>query len=311
MQKRRAFLTTTGAVITSIGFCSRSHGRFDGLTATIKLGVMADTHIGFVDDAVQRFDSIMRQMNVFAPDGLVQLGDFAYPNEKHQKIADRFNQASEFTVHAIGNHDLDHALTREDCIKAWGIPARYYTRTVKGLRIIVLDGNDKGSPTHSHHGGYPSYIGPEQQDWLEKQLAGSSSPIMIVSHQPLAGRSAIDNAEQLQRIISRHREKVLLCINGHSHVDQQLQVDGVTYLHVNSASYFWLGGKVRLAKYKAPLFAQMTIDPTNKRITVEGVQSEWLSETPEDAEYFTGKNEGLQDIVVPEIRDRQLAFSPS
>ena len=309
MQQRRSFLASTGAAITSIALSSKVDGRFDTLSGSIKLGLMADTHIGFVDDANERFDAIMRQMEVFAPDGLIQLGDFAYPNEKHQEVADRFNAASEVTIHAIGNHDLDHSLTREDCIKAWGIPARYYSRSVKGLRILVLDGNDKGSPTHSRHGGYPSYVGPEQQEWLDKELAEAHIPVMIVSHQPLAGRSAIDNADQLQRIISRHREKVLLCINGHSHVDQQIEVDGVTYLHVNSASYFWLGGKVRLAKYKAPLYAKMTIDPTRKRIFIEGVQSDWLSGTPADVQYFTGKNEGMEEIVVPAIRDRQLAIA--
>lgn len=303
---RRSFLKSTTTAIASVALPSSVFGGLGSLTEAIKIGIIADPHIGFVDDAEERFGVFMRDMEVTSPDGLLQLGDFAYPNQRFQKFADAFNAGADVTIHAIGNHDLDHSLTRQDCMKAWGILNPYYTRMVKGLRMIVLDGNEKGSPTHSLHGGYPSYIGIDQQEWLEQQLTASDGPVMIVSHQPLAGRSAIDNAQDLQTIIYRHRDKVILCINGHSHVDQQIDIDGVTYLHCNSASYFWLGGKVRLAKYKDPLYATMTIDPKEKRIKVEGVQSTWLSGTPEDAGFFTGENKGLEKIVVPEIRDRVL-----
>lgn len=281
-------------------------GERRAISESITLGIIADTHIGFVDDAESRFGVFMRDMAEVSPDALLQLGDFAYPDKRFQKITDTFNAGADVTVHAVGNHDLDHSHTREDCMKAWGIPSPYYTRMVKWLRFIVLDGNEKGSPTHSQHGGYPSYIGLDQQEWLARQLTASDSPVIIVSHQPLAGRSAIDNAKDLQAVISRHKDRVILCINGHSHVDQRIDIDGVTYLHCNSASYFWLGGKARLAKYKDPLYATMTIDPKNRQIKIDGVESTWLAGTPEDANFFTGKNAGLENIVVPEIRDRVL-----
>lgn len=292
--------------MTTLALPSSVMGQLGKLSGAIKLGIIADTHIGFVDDAEDRFGMIMREMELLSPDGLVQLGDFVYPDKRYQRIADRFNAGAGVTIHTIGNHDLDHSHTREDCMKAWGFPSPYYTRNVKGLRVIVLDGNEKGSPTHALHGGYPSYIGPVQQEWLSDQLSMSDSPVMIASHQPLAGRSAIDNADEVQKILSRHRDKILLSINGHSHIDQHIEIDGVNYLHFNSASYFWLGGKVRLAKYKDPLYASMTIDPGKKQIRIDGVESQWLSGTPEDVDYFTGKNAGIQEMVVPRIRNRML-----
>lgn len=303
---RRSFLKSCTTAVTSVALPASVFGKTGGNSNSITLGIIADTHIGFVDDAEERFAAFMQRMSAVAPDGLIQLGDFAFPNKKFQRIADTFNAGAEITIHAIGNHDLDHSLTREDCMQSWGIPSPYYTRTIEGLRIIVLDGNEKGSPTHSQHGGYPSYIGPSQQEWLAEQLAESDLPVLIVSHQPLAGYGAIDNPKELQAVISRHQEKVILCINGHSHVDQRLDIGGVTYLHCNSASYFWLGGEVRLAKYKDPLYATMTIDKSKSEIRIEGAQSQWLNGTPQDANFFAGKEVGFEKIVVPEIRDRVL-----
>ena len=149
-------------------------------------------------------------------------------------------------------------------------------------------------------------IGEKQKIWLEEQLSGSDLPVLIVSHQPLAGRSAIDNALDIQALIARHKDKVILCINGHSHVDQMVEVGGVRFVHFNSASYFWLGGKVRLAKYKDPLFATMVIDPVKEEIRIDGVRSTWLDKTPEDADYFKGDKADLKDIVVPGISNRSL-----
>ncbi|MFD2159675.1 metallophosphoesterase family protein [Rubritalea tangerina] len=278
------------------------------LNKSITLGIITDVHIGFVSEAEKRLDAFLKEMKKERPDALVQLGDFAFPNAKYQAHADRFNAAHEHTIHAIGNHELDHGLTRDSAVKAWGIPGYYYSKEVEGIKIIVLDGNDRGSPTYSSHGGYHSYIGPEQQAWLKKELDAAEQPVLIASHQPLAGTIAVDNAQEMQELLSHYQDKILLCINGHSHVDQQLEVKGIHYLHINSASYYWLGGRVRLATYKDPLFTTMTIDPKAATITLKGVKSSWAKGTPEDAGYFKdGKHADKKDIVRPEIRARRFA----
>lgn len=45
------------------------------------------------------------------PNGIIQLGDFAYPESRFQGIFDRFNQISKIPIHAIGNHDYDYSHT--------------------------------------------------------------------------------------------------------------------------------------------------------------------------------------------------------
>ena len=61
---------------------------------------------------------------------------------------------------------------------------------------------------------------------------------------------------------------------------------------------------MRLAKYKDPLFATLTIDPTAGEIIVAGVQSNWLNDRPHDVGYFERPDSAPREVVVPEIRSR-------
>jgi len=269
----------------------------------IRLGVIADLHGGLAADAEMRLDAFLEAMNEIETDALIQLGDFAFPNLKHQSFADKFNAAHENRIHVIGNHEFDFNLTRDDCFKAWGIEFAYYRRDLEYLRVIVLDGNETGSPTES---GYPSFIGDKQKAWLEAELEAADRPVLILSHQPLAGRSAIQNAAAIQELLTNHREKIVLCLNGHSHVDSLLQVDGVNYLHINSASYYWVGGETRMAYYKNPLFTTVTIDPEKMLVTMESSASSWKGDSPGEIGYFHRDSAAPQTIVVPAIRGRQV-----
>ena len=238
-------------------------------------------------------------------DALVQLGDFAYPNAEHQRFADKFNAAHSRTLHVIGNHEFDYKLTREDCYRAWGIEKSYYGYDLGEIRVLVLDGNDRGSPTHG--GGYPSYVGEPQQQWLEQELQQATRPILILSHQPLAGTSCIDNAREIQELLARYRAKILLCLNGHSHVDSLRVEQGVAYLHINSASYYWVGGETRMAYYEDPLFSVVTIDPTSATIHVSGKTSQWKAESPKQLGYFQRETAPPEAIVTPQIRSHHVS----
>lgn len=271
----------------------------------IQLGVIADLHGGLAVDAEARLDAFLTLMAEIELDAIIQLGDFAFPNQKHQSYADKLNAAHPNVLHVIGNHEFDFGLTRKDCFKAWGIEAAYYRRDLEGLRILVLDGNEKGSPDHA--GGYPTYIGQRQQKWLQHELKNAELPILILSHQPLAGWSAIDNAIEIQNLLAQHKDKIALCINGHSHVDSLVQVEGVNYLHNNSASYFWVGGKKRMAYYKDPLFSKITIDPKKSEIVIEGRVTTWREgDNPAAYNYFESVTAPPESIVVPAIRDRRM-----
>ncbi len=300
-QTRRTVLKTIGTTCLTFSLPAQLFASRRPPTL-IRLGVIADLHGGLAIDAESRLDVFLNAMAEKNCDALIQLGDFAFPNEKHQSYADKFNAGHDNTIHVIGNHEFDFGLTRVDCQKAWGIEAAYYGRDLKGLRLLVLDGNEKGSPTDQ--GGYSSYIGHEQMNWLEAELKAAEKPVMILSHQPLAGIAAIDNATEIQELLTQHKDKILFCINGHSHVDSLLQVDGVSYLHINSASYYWVGGETRMAYYKDTLFTTINIDLENYVVSVEAKATSWMGDSPAAINYFDRDEAPPETIVTPAIRER-------
>ena len=224
-------------------------------------------------------------------------------------------------LHVIGNHDTDSGHTKQQCLDVWGMPKRYYTQSIEGLQLLVLDGNDSGSPTHK--GGYVSYVGKEQIEWLKDQLATLTGPIMVVCHQPLAGAWAVNNADEIQTILATAAEKIVLVINGHSHIDDVLRVKDVTYMHVNSASYQWVGGSYRhdsypkeihdkypwisyTCPYRDSVFATLTFDPQSLTIGVEGRHSEWMGKSPAELGVDLDPKLTHGEEISPVIRSRQL-----
>lgn len=302
---RRTAIKTIGVACAAVTFPSQTLGHDYRGQTPIKLGVIADLHGGFATDADVRLDAFLKAIANTDCHALVQMGDFAYPNKANQIYADKFNSAHESTIHVIGNHDLDHKLTREDCHKAWGIDSSYYTRDVAdALQMIVLDGNERGSP--SYKSGYPSFVGKEQLAWLKKELEATDKPVVILSHQPLAGAWPVDNAVEIQKLLSAFASKIVLCINGHSHVDSHLQIGGVNYLHVNSASYFWVGGEARTAYYTDSLFSTISIDLDKSTVSVEGTKSTWKDKSPKELGYFDREDAPDAKTVTPQIRSRRI-----
>ena len=301
---RRATLKTICTTIASMSLpvSFSVKGSNSGIA---RFGVIADLHGGLAIDADARLDAFLSSMQKENVDALIQLGDFAFPNNRHQTYADKINAAHDHVVHVIGNHEFDHGLTRKDCFRAWDIKSAYYRYDIAGMRLLVLDGNEKGSP--DYEGGYPSFIGQAQLTWLENELKTADRPVLVLSHQPLAGQSAIDNAVEVQALLSRHDDKIAICINGHSHVDSLVPVDGINYLHINSASYYWVGGKKRMAYYEEPLFTTIAVDIANSTISVEGKSSDWKhGDSPATIDYFDRDDAPSETTVTPGIRKRQI-----
>ena len=318
---RRDLLGATAAASAVFALPRITTASAGRLEKEVRIGLIADLHHDVMHDGLARTAAFVKAMAAYRPDAIMQLGDFAYPNAKNREVIDLFNGAHEHSLHVIGNHDTDSGHSQKQCLDIWGMTGRYYAQDIGGLRLLVLDGNDRGSPTHK--GGYPSFVGKEQTGWLKQQLASVEGPVIVVCHQPLAGASAVDNAKEIQDILGEASDKVLLAINGHSHIDDVLRFQKVTYMHVNSASYQWVGGshlhdsysKEIHAKYpwisytcpyRDPLFATLTVDPESLTIRVEGRKSEWVGPSP--AELGSDQDPTLTDgeQIAPRIRDRQV-----
>ena len=319
-QSRRYFLQTANVAAVSIALSNTALSSVRKISQPIRLGMITDLHQDIMHDGPQRLGAFLAAMKAEPPDAIIQLGDFAVPAKKNQSLIDTFNASHPQAMHVLGNHDADGGYTYGQTMTAWGMQERYYFRDIGGVRVIVLDGNEKPP---NHQSGYPSYIGPEQIQWLRETLDSHDGPIIVISHQPLAGPWAIDNAKEVQGVVSTAADRVLLAVNGHTHIDELLRVGGVGYLHLNSASYVWVGNSFRhesytpeihtahprlagACPYRESLFTTLTIDPVSGGIDVQGRVSQWVGASP--AELGRDKHPDLIDgeQIVPAIRTREI-----
>lgn len=315
---RRDFIATTASACMALTIPAAAMSAVKNMKKAVKVGVITDLHQDIMHDGVTRMKAFLQHMKQVRPNAILQMGDFAIPGDKNKEVIDLFNQGHSRRLHVIGNHDTDGGHTKAQCISTWGMPNRYYTQQVEDITFIVLDGNDTGSPAYTS--GYPAYINEEQRSWLKERLREIKGPIVIVSHQPVAGPVAIDNAEEIQDILSIAADKILVAINGHTHIDAQYEVKNINYVHLNSASYFWIGGKfshdsypkdiiqahpliASTCPYKDPLFTTMTIDPIRSLITFEGRESTWVGKSPEALGY---DGPYLATTVTPSISGRKI-----
>lgn len=317
---RRDFLKTSS--FSLLGFSiPESTVRLFTSNQKLKIGLISDLHVDIIHDGEARLRTFLESMVGENPDALVQMGDFAIPKTENSKVIQAYNAAHPKAFHVLGNHDMDGGFTREQVAKAFGMEGLYYTVDLGLIQMIVLDGNDPGSAKSK--GGYASYIGPVQQAWLIDQLEQAEKPVLIVSHQPIAGIFTIDNREEIQEILSRFSSKILLAINGHAHVDQHLEVGEVHYVHINSASYYWVGenlGHESLSSdihrmhpalkytcpYADPLFAILTIDPQNGLVDIRGTKSAWIGPSPQElgSQYLSPSEQ--KENLKPEISSRDF-----
>ena len=320
---RRDFCRATGVVATSIILPRQAMAALAKIKNPIKLGLIADLHQDVMHDGPARLKAFLDAMKEEKPDALIQLGDFAYPTKKNEAVTKAFEKAHPRTLHVLGNHEIDGGHSFEEVAKLWGMKGRYYTENINGLDLIVLDGNEKPK---NHKGGYPAHIGEKQLAWLAKQLKTLKGPILVISHQPLAGPSSIDNAEEVQALLNAAADKVLLAINGHTHIDHVARAGSLSCLHVNSASYKWVGGsyrnksypaevhsKFRWVEYTCPyrdsLFATLTIDSANGRIDVKGRESRWVGKSPSQLGIAAKPDLTDGKEICPKIRSRRIGPS--
>ena len=318
---RRSFIKSTVLTSFSLALPSSILKLWAGQVENLRLGLIADFHRDAIHDSDLRLQTFLEEMNRVEVHAKIQLGDFAIPKPANNSFIAAFNQGNIPAYHVLGNHDMDEGYSKEQAIQSFGMPAAYYAQVIQGVRILVLDGNDPGSPTTK--GGYASYIGKVQQDWLNQQLEESKEPVIVISHQPIAGIYTIDNAVEIQNLLSVHSSKIILAINGHAHVDQLIKVGGVSYLHINSASYYWVGEKHRhlsldanthvaypLLAFTCPyadvLFGILTLDRRAKKLTLKGRKSSWIGPSPLELGYAILSPAEQEMYLNPQISNREL-----
>ena len=213
--------------------------------------------------------------------------------------------------HVLGNHDMvDYGFTKAQTMSWWGMKERYYSFNQNGYHFIVLDGNDENPKPWNEY--YNRYIGSNQKKWLVEDLKKSYLPTIIFSHQSLDSKGGISNQFEIRKIIedsifSNGNKKVIACICGHHHDDYLKIINDIAYVHINSASYKWVGEKYKFSRfskkieddfpsiiktcpYKKPLFTTMHINSKQKTINFDSKKTSFIKPSPKDLQIPGAKN---------------------
>ena len=276
----------------------------------VRFAIASDFHAPDIPDGEHRVATFIKAANDEKVDFIIELGDFCRLDSASQVYRDLWNSFPSDKYHVIGNHDMDR-YTFEEYTQGMNMPARYYSFDQGDFHFIVLDGNnlfDGKKYTHYARANYyvdakkRPHIDPEQMDWLKKDLAATNKRCILFSHQSI--EEALNNGAEVRKILEAENQragfkKVVMAFGGHNHSNYSKEINGITYVQINSASYVWIGEPTQTEKryskeindryggilkysmtYTEPLYAIVTLN--SKGATLKGTDAEFVPPTPKD-----------------------------
>lgn len=272
---RRTFLQTIfggSALLGAAGTIAAASPR-DDEASPLKVAFLTDTHLPAKNDGVSErvaglIDSI--QSGSSAPDLFVFGGDNIMAvdgSQADEDVEDQFrrwkanvrDRLKKPSVSCIGNHDIrwkerskekpEAYLEKARALEAYNMPARYYKAEHGGWTFILLD-------VFQANG---CLLDDEQWKWLEATLAEGATPVCVVTHAPLfsathffepqtdTGKGYTVPAGWSPQGLVKFRElfrkhpRVKLCLSGHMHTCDRVDVDQTSYVCGGAVSGNWWG----------------------------------------------------------------------
>lgn len=314
---RRGFLAGTGGSLL-LPFLSRVE-KAASAKKPLRLGLIADLHHGLEPTAQRRIEEFIEKATTTHADGVIQLGDFNFGTDENIPCMETWNRFRGDRFHVLGNHDMDK-LDKAAVQDFWGMDRRYYSFDRGEFHFVVMDRNhirtEDGDVPYAkgNYFSFPkqiSYADREQLEWVRADLMATELPIVVFVHQGLGMEDALSADDPREEIESVFRgiqtgkadqdlPGIVACFCGHEHLDRHREKDGIHYVWINSASYYWVGSKYgRMAPYEDALYAFATFDSAGE-IRVEGRSSTWAAPSPEERGFPQA------DEISASISDRQF-----
>lgn len=275
----------------------------------VRFAIVSDFHAPDLPDGKERIQAVIDAANQEEVDFIIQLGDFIRLDSVSKPLMEVWNGFAGDKYHVLGNHDLDK-YSKEEFVAGFGMPGRYYSFDKGDLHFVVLDGNnmyDGEVYTPYSKANYyvnmekRAFVDPEQLEWLEKDLMSTDKRCVIFSHQSID--KAMGNREQVRLVLEKVNaesgfKKVSVAFSGHNHSNYTKEINGITYVQINSASYVWIGEPTMTEKrypeevnkkysllqnsmtYTKPLYGIVTVD--KKGIAMKGTSAEFMPPTPQE-----------------------------
>lgn len=237
--------------------------------ARLRLGIIADPQYADLDpdrerdryfrNSLDKLGEAVEHFNSRNLDAVVVLGDLIDRGwENYPPVLDLLETLQVPRILLPGNHDFMVAPARLPQVYAkLGMPAPYHAVRIKGLRLLVTDGNEislfappEGDPrrieaeqrlsalrvenapnAHRWNAG----ISDRQMTWVADQLAAaeqSGEDVILLGHYPIYPPSdhALWNAEALSGLIAG-APAALAYLCGHQHTGNYGQKNGVHFVN--------------------------------------------------------------------------------
>jgi 3',5'-cyclic AMP phosphodiesterase CpdA len=173
------------------------------------------------------------------------------------------------TMHCLGNHDCwgfhkgrskttgsEPNWGKRRALEALGMARPYHAFERAGWKFIVLDS------TFPDGDGYIARLDDEQFEWLKGELEATArtTPVVVVSHMSIVTATALFNGKEevkrdrpipsglmhvdAKRIVNLFRKHpgVRLALSGHMHLNDRVDLHGVTYICAGAVSGAWWKG---------------------------------------------------------------------
>lgn len=226
-------------------------GAADGAKETLAIGLLTDVHYADKKKQGSRHyrDSLDKGKEAAAffkkrkPAAMVCLGDLvdAAPSVETEisylkTIASVLNKAGVPRYHVPGNHCVS-TLTKEEFFEHGGSVNRrgHHSFDLGEVHFVLLDAcyNSKMEPYgRNNFVWHDSNIPPGQLEWLEKDLATTKLPVVVMVHQRLdldrPNKYAIKQSAEVRQVLEKSG-KVRVVLQGHSHKNEKAVVEGITY----------------------------------------------------------------------------------
>lgn len=300
---------------------------------SVKFAIASDFHAQDVPDGKERLTAFIRAAEDENVDFIIELGDFCRLDSISKEYLDVWNGYKGDKYHAIGNHDLD-IYNEQEYVEGMNMPGRYYSFDKGDFHFIVLDGNNLYDGKEYKHYAKANYyvdpkmrafVDPEQMEWLKKDLAATEKKCVLFSHQSID--YFMNNGDKVRKILEAENlragfKKVVLAFSGHNHSNYTKNINGITYVQINSASYVWIGEPTMTEKrfpkdinekysllqysmmYDKPLYAIVTL--TDEGADVKGTKAAFMPPTPR--EIGLGDSIGVYPLVST-IEDVRMEFA--
>ena len=228
-------------------------------------GIVAGSKHHFNDNrfrlAPHKLQEAVATFNSHELDFVIHLGDFVDRHLSDVDVVSKITDALKAPlIHVLGNHDFMGSEGRaSEVVAKFGLEKSYYSQTVKGYRLIVLDTNELGvikyeEGTHEWQQGrqkidelkaadarqaydWNGGLGELQLDWLRNELQNAgqqNQKAILFSHHPVFPPNplnALDDKEVLT-VIDQYADVVVAYVNGHNHVGAYGERNGKPYITV-------------------------------------------------------------------------------